>query len=69
MNKSYWKKWFKATAIRTVRTMAETFISVAAVAPTMGEVNWRYVASATTLSGIITVALCVKGLPEVSMEE
>lgn len=48
--------------------MAETFGSMVAVASVMSEVDWRYVASATVLSGIVTITTCVKGLPEVKME-
>lgn len=69
MNKAYWKKWLKAAGVRTVKTMAETFVAMVSTAVIISDVNWQYVASATLLSGIITVATCVKGLPEVSMEE
>lgn len=69
MSKAYWKKWLKAAGVRTLKTMAETFGSMVAAATVMSEVDWRYVASATVLSGIITIATCVKGLPEVSTEE
>ena len=68
MNKAYWKKWLKAAGVRTLKTMAETFGSMVAVATVMSEVDWRYVASASLLSGIVTIATCVKGLPEVKME-
>lgn len=66
MNKEYWIKWSKAAGIRTVKTMAETFVAMVATAVTIGDVDWKYVASATALSGIITVATCIKGLPEVT---
>lgn len=69
MNKEYLKKWLKAAGVRTVKTMAETFVAMVSTAVIISDVNWQYVASATLLSGIITVATCVKGLPEVSMEE
>ena len=63
------KKWLKATAVRTIKTMAETFGAMVSVAVVMSEVDWRYVASATLLSGILTVATCIKGLPEVNINE
>ena len=66
MNKEYWKKWLKAAGIRTVKTMAETFGAMVSTAVVIGDVNWKYVASATALSGIITIATCIKGLPEVT---
>lgn len=69
MNKAYWKKWLKAAGVRTLKTMAETFVAMVSTAAIISDVNWQYVASATLLSGIITVATCITGLPEVSMEE
>ena len=66
MNKAYWKKWLKAAGVRTIKTMAETFVAMVSTAVVIGDVNWQYVGSATLLSGIITVATCVKGLPEVT---
>ena len=66
MNKEYWIKWGKAAGVRTIKTMAETFVAMVSTAVAMGDVDWKYVASATVLSGIVTIALCIKGLPEVT---
>ena len=66
MNKEYWIKWGKAAGIRTIRTMAETFGAMVSAAVVISDVDWKYVASATALSGIVTIALCIKGLPEVT---
>ena len=66
MNKEYWIKWGRAAGVRTVKTMAETFVAMVSTAAIISEVNWKYVASATVLSGIITIATCIKGLPEVT---
>ncbi|MBE5877709.1 MAG: hypothetical protein E7290_12580 [Lachnospiraceae bacterium] len=68
MKKEYWIKWAKATGVRTVKTMAETFTAMVSVAVVISDVDWKYVASATVLSGILTVATCIKGLPEVEVE-
>ena len=59
------KKWFKAAGIRTLKTMAETFTAMVSVAVVISDVDWAYVASATVLAGILTIATCIKGLPEV----
>ena len=69
MNKEKIIRWAKAAGIRTVKTMAETFTAMVSVAVVMSDVDWTYVASATVLSGIITVATCIKGLPEVDAYE
>ncbi len=60
------KKWIKAAAVRSVKTMAETALALIGT-NTIGitEVNWVGVASACALSGVVTVLTCIKGLPEV----
>ena len=61
------KKLIKATAIRTVKTMAETSLSIIGT-NTIGitDVNWLGVLSAAALSGVVTILTCIKGLPEVN---
>lgn len=61
------KKWLKAAGIRTIKTMAETFVAMVSVAVVISEVDWIYVGSATLLSGIVTIATCLKGLPELEV--
>ena len=63
------KKWLKAAAIRTVKTMAETAIALIGT-NTMGitDVDWLGVLSACALSGVVTILTCVKGLPEVKID-
>lgn len=60
------KKWAKATAVRTVKTMAETAIALIGT-NTIGitDVDWLGVLSACALSGVVTMLTCIKGLPEV----
>ena len=60
------KKWAKAAAVRTVKTMAETAIAVIGT-NTFGitDVDWVGVVSAAALAGVVTVLTCIKGLPEV----
>lgn len=64
------KKWLKATATRTVRSMAFTALSlIPTTGATLGSVNWGMVASAAVVSGIITALTCVAGVPEVAEEK
>ena len=60
------KKWLKAAAVRTVKTMAETAIALIGT-NTIGitDVDWLGVLSACALSGVVTILTCIKGLPEV----
>ncbi|MBR1868860.1 MAG: hypothetical protein IJ799_02200 [Bacteroidales bacterium] len=60
------KQWFIAAANRAVRTMAQTAIATIGTAAMMDAVNWRAVASASLLAGVMSVltSLATK-LPEV----
>lgn len=63
------KKWIKASAIRAVKTMAQTAVAIIGTCTVMGDVNWAMVASASALSGIISILTSVAGIPEVEGEE
>ena len=62
-------KWAKATAVRAIKTMAETALAIIGTnAIGVTEVDWVGVLSACALSGVITVLTCIKGLPELKEE-
>ena len=63
------KKWIKASLIRAVKTMAQTAVAIIGTCTVMGDVNWAMVASASALSGIISILTSVAGIPEVEGEE
>ena len=62
-------KWLKATAIRTVKTMAQAAIGVIGSTAVLNEVNWAVVGGTAVLSGIVCILTCIAGIPEVSTEE
>lgn len=62
------KKWLKAAGVRSVKTVAQTFVATVSTATVMGEVNWPMVLSASVLSGILSIATSIAGLPEVEKE-
>ena len=63
------KKWIKASAVRSVKTMAQTAVATIGTSAVMGDVNWLMVASASALSGIISILTSVAGIPEVEGKE
>ena len=60
------KKWFKAAAVRAVKTMAQALVAMIGTAAVMQDVNWAIVGSATILSGILSFATSIAGIPEVT---
>ena len=62
------KKWIKAAAVRAIKTVAQTAVATIGTAAVMGDVNWVMVASASVLSGVLSLLTSVAGLPEVEDE-
>ena len=69
MHKEKFIKWLHAAGVRAIRTVAQTFVATIGTAAAMGEVNWRLVASASILAGILSLATSVAGLPELKEGE
>ena len=63
------KKWAKASAVRAIKTVAQTAVATIGVSATMGEVNWTMVASASVLSGILSILTSIAGIPEVECDK
>lgn len=59
------KKWIKAASVRAIKTVAQTAVSLIGVGTVMSDINWVMVASASLLSGILSLLTSVAGLPEV----
>ena len=58
-------KWAKKTAIKVVKTMAETAIAVIGTnAAGITDVDWLGVGSAVLLSGVVTILFNIKEIPE-----
>ena len=65
MNKEFWK----AAAIRAIKTVAQTAVSTIGTTALLTEVNWGVVVSASALAGILSLLTSVAtGLPEVEKQ-
>ena len=60
-----WKLWFKAAAVRAIKTVAQTAAATIGTTAAMSEVDWMVVASASALAGILSLLTSLAGLPEV----
>ena len=58
------KNWAKAAGIRAVKTVAQTAVATIGTAAALGQVDWRLVASASVLAGVLSLLTSVAGLPE-----
>ena len=59
------KKWMKAAGVRAIKTIAQTVVALIGVGTVMSDIDWLMVASASCLSGILSLLTSVAGLPEV----
>ena len=57
-------RWWRAAAVRAGRTVAQAAIGAIGAAAVWGEVDWRVVASAAALAGVLSLLTSVAGLPE-----
>ena len=59
-----WKKWATAAGVRAIKTVAQAGIAGIGAAAALGQVDWKYVASAAALAGVLSLLTSVAGLPE-----
>jgi len=64
MKEKFIKK-IKAAGIRAIKTVAETAIATIGTSAIISAVDWKLVASASLLSGFISLLISIKGLPEI----
>lgn len=60
-----WTSWWKAAAVRAVKTMAQTAVATIGAAAVLSAVEWPVVVSAAVLAGVLSLLTSVAGLPEV----
>lgn len=59
------KKWIKAAGVRAIKTIAQTALGVIGSSLVLSDVDWKIVASASVLAGILSLLTSVAGLPEI----
>ena len=64
MTKRDWKDWTKKACTRAVKTVAQAALAQLTIASTLGDVNWKVLASTAILAGLISLTTSVYGLPE-----
>lgn len=58
-------RWWKAAAIRAIKTVAQTAVSMLTVGQLFSDVDWIGIASVSAVAGIISILTSLAGLPEV----
>ncbi|HJC10870.1 MAG TPA: holin [Candidatus Blautia merdigallinarum] len=59
------RKWLKAAGIRAAKTVAQAAIAGIGTAAALGQVDWKYVVSASVMAGVISILTSIAGIPEV----
>ena len=63
-----WPAWFRAAALRAVRTMAQAALAAIGSGAVFSQIHWPTVASTALLSGLLSVLTSLAGLPECKNE-
>lgn len=63
------KQWLKASAIRAVKTFAQTAVSLITVGQMVTELNWIQIVGVSATSAVISILTSIGGIPEVKAYE
>lgn len=63
------KQWWKAAAVRALKTVAQAAVGAIGASAVMGDANWLTVGSTALLAGILSILTSIAGIPEVKTEE
>ena len=59
MDKTKILAWLHAAGVRAVKTVAQTAVATIGTAAALGQVDWRLVASASVLAGVLSLLTSV----------
>lgn len=62
------RQWWKAAAIRAIKTICQTAVAMIPAGVMITEVSWTIVAGTAVLAGVVSMLTSVAGLPEVEEE-
>ena len=62
-------KWVKCALVRALKTCCQTAVATIGTTAVIEAVDWKLVASASVLAGVLSVLTSVAGLPEVEMDK
>ena len=65
MSNVFTKKWFYAALVRSLKTVAQTAVSMLTVGQAVLDVNWVNVLSVSAVAGVISMLTSIAGIPEV----
>ena len=68
-DKDYLLKWLKASAIRALKTFAQSALSMITVGAAFEEIKWPYVASVAGVAAVYSILTSIVGIPEVEPED
>lgn len=60
-----WELWWRAAAVRCIKTIAQTAAATIGTTAALHEVDWLLVASTSLLAGVLSLLTSVAGLPEI----
>lgn len=64
------KEFWKAAALRAIRTVCQTAIATIGTAAMLSDINWALVGSASAVAGILSILTSiVTGIPEAPKAE
>lgn len=65
MNSIFSKKWWRASAVRSLKTFSQTAVAMITVGSAVTDVDWIAVLSVSATAAVASLLTSIAGLPEV----